>query len=72
MDQPIDTKQLLRRALAGENLSLDGASYTLHDMTQIAVAVQPGSDLAIRNAFMMSPIERASIATAGRGRVLFF
>lgn len=72
MNEPINTKQLLRRALAGENLSVDGADFTLHDMTQIAVALQPGSDLAIRNAAMMTPIERASIACVGRGRVLFF
>jgi hypothetical protein len=72
MDTPEDTRRLLRRALAGEHLHIDGTSYSLHDLTQLAVALQPGADLAIRHAASMSPIERASIATAGKGRVLFF
>lgn len=68
----VDIKPLLRRAIAGENLALDSLDHSLHDMTQIAVALQPGADLAIRNASIMTPIERASIACVGKGRVLFF
>lgn len=72
MDMPNDKKTLLRRALAGENLALDSSAYTLHDLTQIAVALQPGAGLSIRNTSMMTPIERASISTVGKGRVMFF
>lgn len=72
MDTPEDTRRLLRRALAGEDINIDSASYSLHDLTQLAVALQPGADLAIRHASSMTPIERASIATVGKGRVLFF
>jgi hypothetical protein len=72
MDTPEDTRHLMRRALAGENLNIDGLAYSLHDLTQIAVSVQPGADLAIRHAATMTPIERASLATVGKGRVLFF
>ena len=72
MDTAEDTRHLMRRALAGENLNIDSASYSLHDLTQLAVALQPGADLAIRHAATMTPIERASIATVGKGRVLFF
>ncbi len=72
MTMPEDTRLLLRRALAGENLDVDGEALSLHDLTQIAIALQPEADLAIRHASAMTPIERASIATAGRGRVLFF
>jgi len=66
-----DTKSLLRRAIAGESLTLDREAYSLHDLTQVAVALREGANLAIRNADLMSPIERASIASAGRGRIVF-
>ncbi len=66
-----DTRTLLRLALAGQNLELDGAAYRLHDLTQIALMLQPQASLAIRHADHMSPLERASIASAGRGRVVF-
>ena len=72
METPDDKRRLLRRALAGEDLNIDSTSYSLHDLTQLAVALQPGADLAIRHAATMTPIERASIATVGKGRVLFF
>lgn len=73
MNAADEKKTLLRQALAGHDLSLDSTAYTLHDLTQIAVALQPGAGLSIRNAALMSPIERASIATAsGKGRVMFF
>ena len=72
MQQIDDTKRLMWRALAGESLSIDSMCYSLHDMTQLAVALQPGADIAIRHASTMTPIERASISTVGKGRVLFF
>lgn len=66
-----DTKILLRRALEGESLTLDRDRYTLHDLTQVALAIQPEANLAIRHAEFMTPLERATIASVGRGRVLF-
>ena len=72
MYTPEDKKRWLRQALAGENLALDSLTCSLHDLTQIAVALQPGADLAIRNASLMTPLERASIQSVGKGRVLFF
>lgn len=66
-----EARTLIRRAFEGESLILDGADYTLHELTQIAVALQPEANLAIRHAKIMSPIERASIATAARGRIVF-
>jgi len=71
MIQIEDKTTLLRRALAGESLALDREDFSLHDLTQIAVAIRENANLAIRNADLMSPIERASIATAGRGRIVF-
>lgn len=71
--QPVveDTHTLVRRALAGQNLDLDGANYPLHDLTQIALVLRPDARLAIRHADHMSPLERASIASVGRGQVVF-
>lgn len=66
-----DPKNLLRRALAGESLTLDREVYSLHDLTQIALALHPGANMAIRQANLMSPIERASIATVGQGKIVF-
>ena len=71
METIADTKTIVRRALAGESFVLDGLAYSLHDLTQIALAVQPEANLAIRHADIMSPIERASIATAARCRIVF-
>ncbi|MCX8253739.1 protein of unknown function [Beijerinckiaceae bacterium RH AL1] len=66
-----DTKTLLRRAIAGESLTIDATIHSLHEMTQLAVALEEDANLAIRNAELMSPIERASVSTVGRGRVVF-
>lgn len=66
-----DTRTLLRRALAGQNLDLDGSVYPLHDLTQVALMLQPQASLAIRHTQHMTPLERASIASVGRGRVVF-
>ena len=66
-----DSKELLRRALEGESFLLDRANCTLHDLTQIAVVLHPGADLAIRHSDLMTPIEKSSIATVARGRVVF-
>lgn len=71
MNAAEDTRALLRRALAGESFTVDREVYTLHDLTQIAVALRPDANLAIRNADRMSPIERSSIVTAGKGRIVF-
>ena len=71
MEANADTKTIVRRALAGESFIVDGLAYSLHELTQIAIAVQPEANLAIRHAEIMSPIERASIATAARCRVVF-
>lgn len=66
-----DARTLLRRALAGQDLDLDASAYPLHDLTQIAVVLQPQARLAIRHADHMTPLERASIVSAGRGCVIF-
>lgn len=66
-----DTRGLLRRALGGESFTLDRQIYSLHDLTQIAVALRPQAELAISNADLMTPIERASIASASAGRIVF-
>ena len=66
-----DDKDLLRRALAGESFVLDRAKLTFHDLTQIALALHPGANLAIRHSDLMTPIEKSSIATVGRGRIVF-
>ena len=62
---------LMRRALAGESLTLDRDDHSLHDLTQVALALMPGAALSIRHAAFMTPLERASIASVGRGRVVF-
>ena len=66
-----DAKDMLRRALEGESFLLDRAICTLHELTQIAVVLHPGADLAIRHSELMTPIEKSSIATVARGRVVF-
>ena len=66
-----DLLALLRRAFAGESLTVDRGEHTLHDLTQIALALRPDAGLAITQAGTMSPLERASVATVGRGRVVF-
>lgn len=69
--QDTSTTTLLRRAIAGESLTIDGDVHSLHEMTQIAVALREDANLAIRNARLMTPIERASVESAGRGRIVF-
>lgn len=66
-----DIRTLLRRALTGQSLDLDGSVYPLRDLTQIAAVLQPQASLAIRHADHMTPLERASIASVGRGHVVF-
>ncbi len=66
-----NTTMLLRRAFAGESFTLDSDRYSLHDLTQVALSLRPDANLAIRHADHMSPIERASIESAGDGRVIF-
>ena len=67
----VDVREMLRHALAGGSMTLDRHAYSLHDLTQLALALQSSATLAIRHAEIMTPIERASIATVGRGRVVF-
>ena len=66
-----NVRDLLRRAYAGESLTLDRHAYSLHDLTQIALALRTEATMAVRHADLMSPIERASVTTVGRGRVVF-
>ncbi len=66
-----DKTTLLRRAIAGESLTLDSEVHSLQVLTQVAVVLQADANLAIRNAELMTPIERASVASAGRGRIVF-
>ena len=66
-----DVRALLRRAFAGESLALDRDVHSLHELTQVALALKPGATLTICHAAFMAPIERASIASVGRGRVVF-
>ncbi len=66
-----DKTTLLRRAIAGESLTLDSEIHSLQVLTQVAVVLQADANLAIRNAELMTPIERASVASAGRGRIVF-
>ena len=67
----LETKAILRRVIAGESVTLDRDRFTLHELTQVAVTLRPEAQLAIRHADTMSPIEQASIACVGRGRVVF-
>ena len=71
LSQDTKTNSLLRRAIAGESLTIDGDAHSLHELTQLAVALREDANLAIRNAQLMSPIERASVASVGRGRIVF-
>lgn len=71
LSQDTTTNSLLRRAIAGESLTIDGDAHSLHELTQLAVALREDANLAIRNAQLMSPIERASVASVGRGRIVF-
>ncbi len=71
LHEALDDKDLLRRALAGESFILDRAGCTLHDLTQIALVLHPNASLAIRHSDLMTPIEKSSIATVGRGRIVF-
>lgn len=65
------TPTLLRRALKGESFVLDSDAHTLHELTQLALALRPDAHLTIRRADTMSPLERASICSVGQGRVVF-
>ncbi len=66
-----DIRALLRRAFAGESLALERDDHSLHDLTQVALALKPHATLTLRFAATMTPIERASIASVGKGRVVF-
>ena len=59
------------RALTGGSVDVSGISYSLHDLTQIALALKPDAHLAIHDAEIMTPLERASIASVGMGLVVF-
>ena len=64
-------RTLVTEALRGATLEVDGTLYALADLTQMAVALQPGAALRVLNAGLLTPIERASIATAKPGQVVF-
>ena len=65
------TKELVLRALTGRDVEVSGLTYSLHDLTQIALALRPPAALSIRDTASMTPLERASIATVGAGKVFF-
>ena len=71
MQAAISTKELVLRALTGGSVDVSGVDYSLHDLTQIALALKPEAHLAVRDAGSMTPLERASIASVGTGRVVF-
>ena len=71
MQAAIPAKELILRAMTGGSVDISGFGYSLHDLTQIALALKPDAQLAIRDANDMTPLERASIASVGTGRVVF-
>ena len=64
-------RTLVVQALRGANLEVDGTLYALRDLTQMAVALQPSRTLRVLNGGALTPLERASIATAKPGQVVF-
>ena len=64
-------RTLVTEALRGATLEVDGTLYALVDLTQMAAALQPGATLRVLNGGLLTPIERASIATAKPGQVVF-
>ena len=66
-----DAKTLICRALLGESINVDRDRYTLHELTQIAVALTRGATLTLHDAADLTPLERASIETVGKGRIVF-
>ena len=75
-DADIDTsaptaKELVGRVLLGESIEIAAAEFNLHDMTQIATALQPGASVTVHNSESLSPIEQASISSVMLGQVRF-
>ena len=71
MRATIPTKELVVRAMTGGSVDVSGVDYALHDLTQIALALKPDARLVVRDAEIMTPLERASIASVGIGRIVF-
>ena len=71
MQATISTKELVLRAMTGGSVDVSGIAYSLHDLTQIALALKPDAQLAVRDAEALTPLERASIASVGTGLVVF-
>ena len=53
-------------AIAGASLDMDANDHSLLAITQVASALGPGAVLTVRNADVLSPIERACISSASR------
>ena len=64
-------KELVGRALRGESIAIAAVEFSLHDVTQIATALQPGASLTVYDSESLSPIEQASISSAMPGQVRF-
>ena len=61
----------LTLALAGANLEMDAAEYSLLDLTQVASALCAGAILTIGNADLLSPIERSCITSVTKNKIEF-
>ncbi len=65
------TKDLLTLALSGLDVSADASACSLHDLTQLAVALGPDAKLTVLNWGHLTPIEQACITSARPGQVSF-
>jgi hypothetical protein len=61
----------LKQALSGADVVADAMTLGLHDLTQLAAAVRPNAKLIVVNSDFLSPLERACVATANPGHVVF-
>ena len=66
-----DHHAVLRRALDGENVTLDSDRHSLHQITQVAAALNAGANLIIHHGRLLTPLERATIQSVGRGHISF-
>ncbi len=66
-----DVRALIAEALLGGSLDVDGGVLSLHDMTQLAVALTHAAKLVVRNSANLAPLEKASIGSVARGAVQF-
>ena len=64
-------RSLIAEALLGSSLVVDGHVLSLHDMTQLAIALAPAACLTVSNSASLAPLEKASIGSVARGAVQF-